>query len=62
MKRIRLGEYVIIIGRRSAYVYKITREGQKYVGPVGFVRGKAVVLIGHKAVKLRSDGELVEAV
>lgn len=61
-KRVRIGRYVILLGRRSAYIYKISKEGQRYVGPVGFVKGRAVLLIGERPVKVTEEGvEEVEA-
>ena len=62
LKRVRIGRYVVLLGRRSAYIYKISREGQRYIGPVGLVRGHAVLLIGERPVKVTEEGiEEVEA-
>ncbi|MFP3167943.1 MAG: hypothetical protein RXR01_02455 [Thermoproteus sp.] len=62
LKRVRIGRYVVLLGRRSAYIYKISREGQRYIGPVGLVRGRAVLLIGERPVKVTEEGiEEVEA-
>jgi hypothetical protein len=62
LKRVRIGKYVLLLGKRSAYIYKISREGQRYIGPVGLVRGRAVLLIGERPVKVTEEGiEEVEA-
>lgn len=61
-KRVRIGKYVLLLGRRSAYIYKISKEGQRYVGSIGFIRGRAILLIGERLVKVTEEGiEEVEA-